>query len=322
MMMIWTTIYAQIVSKVIASYIYDLGLTTNQHLSDNIFYSFILVGVLLFLGFKSQKLLIKTVSLFSLILFIAIVVATFALIPFWDVKNLTFIPEASTIVPKLIILIPFSLTAILFIQSLSPMVIGYKKEYNTDLPKARTKAVYGMAVAFVLLSIIVLMFIVSFTLAIPHDLAIDGKDHNTSAFLLISNHGMSNIYLVISGALINIFAILTSFLSILAGMKNSLSGIMLAVVKNKDTSPIALKLIDKISVALIFLLAWSAIVFNLSIYKLVPLSGPIFGILGCLIPVYLVYKIPNLNYLKSKSLYYILFVGIVLIISPFLSGSI
>ena len=97
---------------------------------------------------------------------------------------------------------------------------------------------------------------------------------------------------------------------------------MFAVIKDHDSNPITLKIIDKISIALIFLLAWSAIVFNLSIYKLVPLCGPIFGILGCLIPVYLVYKIPNLHHLKSKSLYYILFVGIVLIISPFLSGSI
>jgi len=171
------------------------------------------------------------------------------------------------------------------------------------------------------LSVIVLMFIVSFTLAIPHDMAIDGKDSDLSAFLLINKYGMSNIYLVIFGGAINIFAILTSFLSILAGMKNSLNGIMFAIIRKTNINATDIKIVDKISVLAIFLLAWSAIVFNPSIYKLVPLCGPIFGILGCLIPVYLVYKVPALHKLKTKSLYYILFVGIVLIISPLLSSS-
>jgi amino acid permease len=74
-------------------------------------------------------------------------------------------------------------------------------------------------------------------------------------------------------------------------------------------------------VIIIFLLTWLSIVFNAPIYKLVPLSGPIFGILGCLVPAYMVYRVPSLHIYKSKSIYFIIFIGVILVISPLLPVS-
>ena len=84
---------------------------------------------------------------------------------------------------------------------------------------------------------------------------------------------------------------------------------------------IGTKSIDVLVVTIIFLLTWLSIVFDAPIYNLVPLSGPIFGILGCLVPVYMVYKVPSLHVYKSKSVYFIIFIGIVLIISPLLPSA-
>ena len=43
--------------------------------------------------------------------------------------------------------------------------------------------------------------------------------------------------------------------------------------------------------------------------------------IGCLIPAYLVYRVPRLHDLKGVSLYLIIATGILLIISPFLAFS-
>ena len=62
--------------------------------------------------------------------------------------------------------------------------------------------------------------------------------------------------------------------------------------------------------------AWGAIVLNAPVLKLLTLLGPIFGIIACLIPAYLVYKVNALHKYKGISLVLIVFAGILLIISP------
>lgn len=62
--------------------------------------------------------------------------------------------------------------------------------------------------------------------------------------------------------------------------------------------------------------AWGAIVLNAPVLKLLTLLGPIFGIIACLIPAYLVYKVDALHKYKGISLVLIVFAGILLIISP------
>lgn len=47
------------------------------------------------------------------------------------------------------------------------------------------------------------------------------------------------------------------------------------------------------------LLAWGAIVLNAPVLSFTSICSPIFGMVGCLIPAYLVYKIPSL-YKYSK----------------------
>ena len=91
-------------------------------------------------------------------------------------------------------LMPFSLTSILFIQSLSPMVIGYREKFPEDKEFAKQKAVKGMKVAFLLLAIIIFSFICSFALAIPHDLAIFATEHNQSAFIALEHANKSRNY--------------------------------------------------------------------------------------------------------------------------------
>ena len=67
------------------------------------------------------------------------------------------------------------------------------------------------------------------------------------------------------------------------------------------------------------LLAWGAIVGNLPVLSFTTLSSPIFGVLGCLIPAWLVYKVPVLSRYKGAGLAFIVLIGLLLCVSPLLA---
>ena len=69
------------------------------------------------------------------------------------------------------------------------------------------------------------------------------------------------------------------------------------------------------------LVSWGAIVLNAPVLSFTSICSPIFGLVGCLIPAYLVYKVPMLHQFKDLSLKIIIFTGILLVISPFLAFS-
>ncbi|APC96384.1 amino acid permease [Francisella frigiditurris] len=324
MMLTWTVIYAEVVAKSLASYLYEFGLISTLHIDQNIIFSAILMIVLIFTGIKSQRLLVRVSTFLVFILVISIVLASISLVPLWKIGNLTSLPDTGgDFIAKTIIMLPFSLTSILFIQSLSPMVIGYRLHHHNETKEIiMAKALRTMKIAFILLVIIIGAYIFSFSLVIPHDVAVKASQTNQSAFLLLEKQGHSNMILHICGVIISICAILTSFLSILGGMAESLKGILkigfnrVGLEKQSNS-----KFMDVTVVVVIFLITWLSIVFQAPVYKLVPLSGPIFGILGCLIPAYIVFKTPSLKSYRTKSIYFIIFVGIVLTISPLLTSA-
>ena len=326
MMLIWTVIYAEIVAKSLASYLYIFKIIDNPHLEQNTIYSAILMIVLIFIGIKSQKLLARVSSFLVVTLVIAVICASIFLIPLWSLDNITSLPsDSSDFIIKTIVMLPFSLTSILFIQSLSPMVISYRAHYSEtkDDKLVLQKTLKTMKIAFILLVSLIGFYIFSFSLVIPQKLAVKAAAENQSAFVLLEQQGLSNIILHISGLVISICAILTSFLSILSGMTEALKGLLKNSFTKFDISGgINSRIIDVAVVVIIFLLTWLSIVFNVPIYKLVPFSGPIFGILGCLVPVYMVYKVPSLHIYKTKSIYFIAFIGVVLVISPLLPSTI
>ena len=69
------------------------------------------------------------------------------------------------------------------------------------------------------------------------------------------------------------------------------------------------------------LVAWGAIVLNAPVLSFTSICSPIFGMIGCLIPSYLVLRVKSLHELRGPGLILIIFAGVLLIISPFLAFS-
>ncbi len=66
-------------------------------------------------------------------------------------------------------------------------------------------------------------------------------------------------------------------------------------------------------------LAWSAVALNAPVLSFTSVCSPIFGLVGCLIPAWLVLKIPALHKYKGASLVIIIITGLLLCVSPLLA---
>lgn len=128
MMAIWTIIYGMLVCSSIARYMYQFHIVNDPHLINNALFSFVVMTILVFIGCKSEKLLFKLSGVVSVLLLACVLLAAILVLPHWQLSNVTYIPHGIKFVTNTTVMFPFALTTILFIQSLSPMVMSYRAD--------------------------------------------------------------------------------------------------------------------------------------------------------------------------------------------------
>ncbi|MEF1206973.1 hypothetical protein QTN99_15205, partial [Photobacterium damselae] len=240
------------------------------------------------------------------------------LISRWDFNNIPAMGNMGTMIKDAIITLPFTLTSILFIQSLSPMVISYRS-HEKSIEVARYKASRAMTIAFSILFVVVFFFAISFTFAINQEQAHEAMQQNISALAIIA-HYFPGSWATITGIVINIFAVVTSFFGVFLAFQEACRGLVMNLLLRKfEESQINRQLVNKLVTVFIILLAWSAVALNAPILSFTSICSPIFGLVGCLIPAYLVYKVPSLHKYKGVATNLIIITGILLCISPLLA---
>ncbi|MGR5298786.1 hypothetical protein ACPV5U_25345 [Vibrio mediterranei] len=317
MLVIWVLVYSLAVTNDSASYLHSFGVTETK-LSDNVFYGLALICVLSFIGSKGEKLLFKLSGFMAVTVLSLVALMGVLLVARWDFNNIPAVGNIGPMIKDAIITLPFTLTSILFIQSLSPMVISYRS-HEKSIEVARYKATRAMKIAFAVLFVIVFFFAVSFTFAISQDQAADAMNQNISALAIIAKY-FPGSWATIAGIVINIFAVVTSFFGVFLAFKEACTGLAMNVILRKyDESQVDAKLISKLVTVFIILLAWGAIAINAPILSFTSICSPVFGLVGCLIPAYLVYQVPHLAKYKGMATNMIIVTGILLCISPFLA---
>lgn len=314
MLMIWGFIYSIAITNDSASYLQSFGMTEGL-LSEHIFYSLTLLSILVWIASSQEKLLLTISGTMAVMVLLVVLMMGFLLIPQWNFNHIPEVGEPWTLVKEAINTLPFTLTSILFIQSLSPMVISYRAHfYSKDV--ARFKALRAMNIAFALLFAIVFFFALSFTFSISQPQAIQAKLQNISALAIIAQYYPGS-WATYVGVLINIFAVVTSFFGVFLAMREALTGMFKNVLKCFEVHQDHVYL-QKWVTLLILMMCWMVALSNLSVLRLASFSGPIFGLVGCLIPSYLVYKVDTLKQFRGYSIYFIVFVGLLLCLSPFI----
>lgn len=320
MLVIWMFVYSTAITNDSASYLHTFGVTQGL-LSDNPFYGLGLICILVAISSRGEKLLFKVSSLMVLTKLLVVAALGLSMVGLWHLYNAGTLPPAGLLVKNAIITLPFTLTSILFIQTLSPMVISYRaKEKSVEV--ARYKALRAMNIAFAILFITVFFYAVSFTLAMGHDEAVKAYQQNISALAIaaqfISGDGAAWVKVV--SVILNIFAVMTAFFGVYLGFREATQGIVMNLLRRKfPTRQFDEKYIQGGIMSFAILLAWSAIVLNAPVLSFTSICSPIFGLIGCLIPAWLVYKVPALHKYKGLSLKIIIITGLLLCISPLLA---
>ncbi|GAK84501.1 serine transporter [Vibrio ponticus] len=317
MLVIWVLVYSLAVTNDSASYLHSFGVTEG-YLNENVFYGLALICVLAFIGSKGEKLLFKLSGFMAVTVLSLVAVMGILLIARWDMANIPAIGDFGPMLKNAIITLPFTLTSILFIQSLSPMVISYRS-HEKSIEVARYKAERAMKIAFSILFVIVFFFAVSFTFAISQEQATEAMNKNISALAIIA-HYFPGSWATVAGIVINIFAVVTSFFGVFLAFQEACRGLAMNILlRTRDESQINKELVNKLVTVFIILLAWSAIALNAPILSFTSICSPIFGMVGCLIPAYLVHKVPQLHKYKGAATNLIIVTGILLCISPLLA---
>ncbi|WP_312455395.1 hypothetical protein [Pseudescherichia sp.] len=320
MLVIWMFVYSTAITNDSASYLHTFGVTQGL-LSDNPFYGLVLICILVAISSRGEKLLFKVSSLMVLTKLLVVAALGLSMVGLWHLYNAGALPPAGLLIKNAIITLPFTLTSILFIQTLSPMVISYRaKEKSVEV--ARYKALRAMNIAFAILFITVFFYAVSFTLAMGHDEAVKAYQQNISALAIaaqfISGDGAGWVKVV--SVILNIFAVMTAFFGVYLGFREATQGIVMNLLRRKfPTRQFDEKYVQGGIMIFAILLAWSAIVLNAPVLSFTSICSPIFGLIGCLIPAWLVYKVPALHKYKGLSLKIIIITGLLLCISPLLA---
>nr|WP_302444761.1 hypothetical protein [Hafnia alvei] len=319
MLVIWMFVYSTAITNDSASYLHTFGVTDGL-LSENPFYGLVLICILVAISSRGEKLLFKLSSFMVLTKLLVVAALGVSMVGMWHLYNAGALPPMGLLIKNAIITLPFTLTSILFIQTLSPMVISYRsKEKSREV--ARHKALRAMNIAFGVLFVTVFFYAVSFTLAMGHDEAVKAYEQNISA-LAIAAQFFPGSWATVVSVILNIFAVMTAFFGVYLGFREATQGIVMNILRRRmPVEKINEKWVQNGIMLFAILLAWSAIILNAPVLSFTSICSPIFGMVGCLIPAYLVYKVPALHKYKGTSLTIIIITGLLLCVSPFLAFS-
>ncbi|WP_342601871.1 aromatic amino acid transport family protein [Peribacillus sp. FSL E2-0159] len=301
-----------------ASFLHSFGVT-DMVLSTNPFYGLVLLCILVALASRGEKVLFKISTGMVLVKLAVVVLLGIIMIQHWDIANIGAFPNLGYIVKQTIIMMPFTVFSIIFVQSLSPMVISYRS-HNKSIEVARYKAHRTMKIAFWVLFFSVFFYAISFNLAMSHEQAAIAAEQNISA-LAMAAQGNDGAMIKVFSFVLNIFAVMTAFFGIFLGFKESCQGIAINILSRFMPEERINKRVLSVGI-LVFavLLAWSVVALNLPILLLLKYYGAIIALVACIIPVYLVCKVPFLAKYRKPSLILIAFIGVLLILSPILES--
>ncbi|EFD5207739.1 transporter [Escherichia coli] len=123
----------------------------------------------------------------------------------------------------------------------------------------------------------------------------------------------------ITSTVLNIFAVLTAFFGIYLGFHEAIKGIILNLLSRIiDTRKINSRMLTLAICAFIVITLTIWVSFRVSVLVFFQLGSPLYGIVSCLIPFFLIYKVSQLEKLRGFKAWMILLYGILLCLSPLL----
>lgn len=164
MLIIWVFVYSTAINNDSASFLVTFGVTDHS-LAKNPLYGLVIICALVAIASRGEKVLFKISTLMVLTKLCVVAVLGMIMVQHWNLANIGSFPDFGYLIKQTIIMLPFTLTSILFLQSLSPMVISYRS-HNKSIEVARYKALRAMNIAFGVLFVTVFFYAISFNVSV------------------------------------------------------------------------------------------------------------------------------------------------------------
>ena len=317
MMTILIFLYSTALTNDSASFLQTFGVTQGL-LSQNIFYGLAIICFMVAIASQGEKLLFKVSSAMVMTKLCVIALLGLVMVQYWNLANIPAFPAVGYMVKQSIILLPLVGLSITYLGSLSPLVIFYRN-HTENKEVAHYLSLRASNIAYVVLLVVVLFLAFSFNLAISHDQSVLAYKSNIST-LAIAAKNMDGSLVKILSLILNIFAIATAYFSAFLGFRDSCKGIAANILQRFIPEDHINEKAIKYGTSLFCIAScWGVIILNAPILALANILGPAMGIIGCLLPVFLVYKMPEFKKYRGWSCYTISVMGVLLVISPFLT---
>ncbi|MCP4381939.1 MAG: hypothetical protein GY798_11100 [Hyphomicrobiales bacterium] len=319
MLIIWYFIYAEVVIHDSASYLHTLA-GVPSGLAENPVYVVPVIATITGVAAFGAKLLFKVSSVLAITVLTVILALGLVMVPNWNAANVPPLPAAGPLVSDTLVTLPFVLTSILFIQSLSPMLFYFRQVEGGgagNLEIARRRALRVMNLAFIALFTVVFFYAVSFSLSITPEQATDAFDQNVSA-LAIAVGGDFDARTTVLAVMLDTFGVLGCFLAVTLSLRAATRGLAIGLLERLGWSvPGTFKLDWVIGIGLIAVAAVTVLI-DIKIIWFILISSPIFGIIGCFVPSYMVGTIDELRRFRRPAVIVpVVLVGVLLCASPF-----
>ncbi|SXK28680.1 Serine transporter [Klebsiella pneumoniae] len=298
-----------------ASYLQTFGISSDK-LSDNWWYGLVVLALLVSIAAQGEKLLFKVSGPMVLVKLAVVVLLGLVMIPHWDMRNISNLPPFGELLVGTVLTLPFTLFSILFVQILSPMNVAFRK-VEPDPQIATLRALRVSRIAYGILVCAVLFFAFSFTFSLSHEQATEAAQNNISAMAIVAKVIPGEVVRIMS-VLLNIFAIVTAFFGIFLGFQEAMKGVVMNILSRFVDE----KSINETGVSIgvsifIVLLLWVWVLTHFPILLLQQIGAPVYGIVSCIIPCYLVFKVTQLRKYYSWRVLFISATGVLLCLSPF-----
>ena len=264
---------------------------------------------------QGEKLLMKISMSMVCTKFLVIVIMGLIMIQYWDLSNVSVLPNISLFIRQVISMFPLIALSIAFFPALNPVITYYRKNQGNK-SVAHYRAMRVLNYAYFLLLAAVLFYVISFNLSINHDQAVLAYQENISSLALVASSIEGNLVKIFS-LILNIFAVMTAYFSIFLAFRDSCMGITLNVLKRFMPEENINRTYIRYGTSIFCIcLSWAVIILNLPILSLASLLGPLMGLIGCLLPVWVVMKVPHFKAYRNWTLIPVTILGSMLIIAP------
>ena len=308
--------YSSAITRDSASYLQTFGMTHNS-LGDTPWFAAIIIGVMVAIAARGERLLFRVSGPLIFVKLGVVIFLAVSMMPHWNATllGLHMVPELLPYVRDVLLTLPFAMFSILYVQILNHMNVAFRR-VEPDSKIATYRALRASRIAYQILVVCVLFFAFSFLMSVTHEDAVDALRSNISALALAAKV-MPGESIKILSTILNVVAIFTAFFGIYLGFHDAVKGLVTNVADRFLTRGKRFNQILPICVAfftVIILVVW--VVFGISAMALMQVTVPVFGIVSCLIPCYLVYKVPSLHHLKSPKVWFVMMYGVLLVVSP------